>query len=165
MAQVFLGLGSNTNARQNITNALNALHKQFGDIILSPVYESESLGFVGDNFLNLVVALNTELQVGKLLEHLKNIEDQNGRDRSAPKFSGRTLDIDILTYDKKSGIVDGVSLPRDEIFKNAFVLKPFSELAPNFTPPTSTKNLTELWESFDAQSQKLWPISFDWSAN
>ena len=66
MAKVFLSLGSNIDRRQHISSALDALHQQFGELLISSVYESEAVGFVGDNFYNLVVGLETDLGVGDL---------------------------------------------------------------------------------------------------
>lgn len=162
MAQVYLSLGSNINRAQNIRAALEALAGQFGDIQVSRVFESEAVGFQGDNFYNLVVGLQTALPVGQLALRLRGIEDANGRLRSGPKFSARTLDIDILTYDHLTGIVDGVKLPRSEIVKNAFVLQPLAEIAPDVLHPIEQKTYRHLWDEYDQASQKLWPVEFIW---
>lgn len=158
MAKVFLGLGSNIEAPLHIRRALTALKQQFGSLQVSPIYESEAVGFTGDNFLNLVVAVDTGLSVAKLHAALREIENINGRDRSAPKFSGRTLDIDILLYDDCVGDIDGVVLPRDEIIKNAFVLKPLCDLAPKLLHPQYKKTMTQMWSEYDQAKQKLWQI-------
>lgn len=164
MAVVYLGLGSNIAPYTHLPQALDTLTQRFGKLELSPVYESEAVGFKGANFLNLVARIDTTLTVGELWQNLRDIENEHGRDRSAPRFSGRTLDIDILTYDDKIGHIDGVQLPRDEIFKNAFVLLPFSELAPTLTPPGCAQNLAELWQSFSDPAQHLWRVAFHWPA-
>lgn len=158
MAVVLLGLGSNQNAVHSIQAALVALKKTFGDLTLSPVYESEAVGFDGDNFLNMVAEVNTALTVGELWQVLRNIEDAHGRDRTQPKFAGRTLDIDILTYDQKVGTIDSVVLPRDEILKNAFVLKPLADTWPQYIHPEVNKTYQALWAAYDQSSQKLWPV-------
>ncbi|USD21952.1 2-amino-4-hydroxy-6-hydroxymethyldihydropteridine diphosphokinase [Microbulbifer variabilis] len=162
MAQVYLSLGSNINRAQYIRAALNALAGQFGDLEVSQVFESEAVGFPGDNFYNLVVGLQTDLPVGQLALCLRGIEDANGRLRSGPKFSARTLDIDILTYDQLTGTVDGVKLPRGEIVKNAFVLQPLAEIAPEVLHPIEQKTYRQLWNEYDQASQKLWPVEFIW---
>ncbi|WP_299597204.1 2-amino-4-hydroxy-6-hydroxymethyldihydropteridine diphosphokinase [uncultured Microbulbifer sp.] len=162
MATVYLSLGSNINREQHLSAGLDALVAAFGDLRMSQVYESEAVGFDGDNFYNLVAAIETDLSVGGLALQLRNIEDANGRVRSGPKFSARTLDIDILTYDDLSGEVDGVKLPRGEILKNAFVLLPLSELAPDAIHPVLGKTYQQLWESYDQASQKLWPVALRW---
>ncbi|WP_193166118.1 2-amino-4-hydroxy-6-hydroxymethyldihydropteridine diphosphokinase [Microbulbifer hainanensis] len=162
MARVFLSLGSNIDRERHIRAGLDALAKRFGGLDVSRVFESEAVGFDGDNFYNLVVGIHTELPVGRLALGLREIEDANGRLRAGPKFSARTLDIDILTYDALTGTVDGVKLPRGEILKNAFVLLPLAELVPNAIHPLVGKSYRELWEEYDQTSQKLWPVPFDW---
>lgn len=158
MARVFLSLGSNINQKENISSCLKVLAELFGEITASTVYESEAVGFAGDNFYNLVVAINTDLAVGELLQQLRKVEDDHGRIRKCERFSARTLDIDILTVDQLVGTVEGVELPRDEILKNAFVLWPMAELAGSDKHPLTGKSYAEHWQFFDQKSQKIWPL-------
>ncbi len=162
MPQVFLGLGSNVNSQVNITAALDALSEHFDSLQISTVYQSESVGFSGSHFLNLVVGIQTQLSIAQLLVCLKEIEDINGRCRTGPKFSPRTIDIDILTYGDSSGLQDGIFLPREEITENAFVLLPLSELAPDYLHTGCQKTIAMLWAGYDKSLQKLWPVSFVW---
>ncbi len=165
MTKIYLSLGSNIQRYQHITAGLNALSSLLSNFEISRVYESKSVGFDGSNFLNLVVAGTTNLKIGDLSEQLKKIEDDNGRKRNGPKFSPRTLDIDILLYGDFVGIEAGVKLPRDEILHNAFVLLPLSELATNKLHPELKQSFSQLWIEFDKNSQALWPVDFDWSRN
>lgn len=162
MAKVYLGLGSNIDAQTHLRRALTALQETFGPLVRSPVYESEAVGFDGDNFLNMVVAVSTGFSVGDLYGILREIENSQGRDRSAPKFSGRTMDIDILLYDDLIGEVDGVVLPREEIVTNAFVLKPLCDLAPELMHPEKKRTMAQLWQRYDQSQQKLWSVPFSW---
>mgnify|MGYP001115491670 CR=1 FL=1 len=162
MARVFLSLGSNIEQQRYLTAALDALSNQFGELLISSVYESVAIGFDGDNFYNLVVGIDTDLSVGQLSAGLKALEDQNGRRRDCPRFSARTLDIDILTYDDVTGSVEGVLLPRQEILHNAFVLLPLAELAPDERHPVVGLSYRELWQRYDQSSQSLWPVDFLW---
>lgn len=164
MTQVWLSLGSNVDRHKNITAALDALSLLLDDMVISRIFESESVGFAGRNFFNLVVGGNTSLGVGELTQKLKAIEDENGRVRTGPKFSPRTLDIDILLFGDAVGVIDGVELPRDEILKNAFVLWPMAELAPALKHPLVQKNYDVLWGEYNKASQKLWPIDFVWQS-
>ena len=155
MPRVYLGLGSNIDREKNLRGAVRALEEHFGDVLLSPVYESDAVGFAGDPFYNLVVAIDTDKTVGELAAELRAIEEAWGRDRRAPKFSSRTLDIDILTWGNACGEIDGVSLPRDEILKHAFVLKPLADLAGNDRHPETIRPYAEHWEAFDQSRQPL----------
>jgi 2-amino-4-hydroxy-6-hydroxymethyldihydropteridine diphosphokinase len=160
VTQVFLGLGSNLDREKNIRAGLLALKTIFGDLTLSSVYESESVGFKGSYFYNLVVAIHTELTIAQLSDALKKIEDDNGRVRTGPKYSPRTLDIDILTYGDFVGVEAGVELPRAEVTENAFVLLPLAELAPRELHPRLKTSYAELWASYNQDAQVLWKIDF-----
>lgn len=162
MAQVFVSIGSNTERERYISSGLDALQAHFDSLELSSVYESDAVGFDGDRFYNLVARFSTELSVAELSKVLKGIEDANGRCRTAPKFSGRTLDIDILTYDALIGQVDGVTLPRGEITENAFVLQPLAELAPKERHPVLAETYQQLWLDYDKSTQPLERVSFVW---
>lgn len=161
MARVYLGLGSNLDSARYITEGLDELHKQFGELSLSPIFESESIGFQGTIFLNMVVGVDTDLPVGELDNWCKTVERQSGHDHSSPKFSPRTLDIDILLYDDEVGEIAGVELPRAEITENAFVLWPLAELIPNHQHPVLNISFQTLWRDYK-KDQRLWPVSFLW---
>ncbi len=162
MHHVFVSIGSNIDRAKYICSALDALQENFAELHCSPVYESEAVGFEGDNFYNLVVGFKTDLTLPELAKKLRAIEDANGRDRSAPKFSARTLDLDILSYDNLRGNFAGIVLPREEITRNAFVLKPLADLAGQALHPELKKTYEQLWQEFDAGKQKLWRIDFNW---
>ena len=162
MALIYLSLGSNIERRLNIGAALDALAENFGELVISSVYESETVGFEGDSFYNLVVGINSDVAVGDISKTLKQIEDTNGRDRSGPKFGPRNLDIDILTVDGVAGQIDGIALPRDEVLKNAFVLLPLAEVAPDALHPVTQKSYSDHWQEYDKNKQNLWPVSFVW---
>lgn len=161
MAKIYVSIGSNIEREKHIVAGLDALADQFGELVISSVYESESVGFVGDHFLNLVAGFEATLPVGELSVSLREIESRSGRTRSETRFSGRTLDIDILTYDDCCGVFDGIRLPRAEILDNAFVLLPLAEIAPDAVHPVVQQSYAALWRCYD-KPQKLWPIAFRW---
>lgn len=161
MNRVYLSLGSNIDREHYITAALDALSEKFGCLQISQVYESESVGFSGSPFYNLIVGIETQLRPGQLSEALKSIEDAHGRDRTAPRFASRTLDIDIVTYGEALGTIDGIELPRPELYYNAFVLWPMAELRPGARDPKTGFTYSALWSQFTGD-QKLWPVPFKW---
>ncbi len=158
--QVYLSLGSNIDRDHNIRSGLDALEADFGELAISPVYESEAVGFDGDAFYNLVVGIRTRLSVGELTLRLKAMEKDHGRVRGEKKFASRTLDIDILTYGDLTGEIDGVQLPRDEILKHAFVLKPLVDLAPDERHPETGETYQYILERSNFDAQKLWVVDF-----
>lgn len=160
MSQIYISIGTNIDRENHINNALNSLESLFGTIIVSCVYESEAVGFAGDDFYNLVVGAQTDLSVAEVVEHLKRIENENGRVRNTEKFSPRTLDLDLLTYDALI-IEQPAQLPRDEITKNAFVLWPLAEIAPEDILPGSETTYAQLWQAYDRNKQKLWVVEFN----
>jgi len=130
---------------------------------VSPVYESESIGFKGDHFLNLVVGFDSVAPLAEIATTVRAIEDANDRVRGGPKWSARSLDIDILTYGDAVGIVDGIELPRDEVTRHAFVLLPLSDIAGEEICPGTDLIFAALWRDFDVAekaAQKLWRVEF-----
>ncbi len=163
MAEIYISVGSNVDAAKNVQSGVLALQRDFGTLRLSRVYESEAVGFDGENFLNLVVGADAaELGVMAVSRLLSDIEDAHYRDRASPRFSPRTLDLDLLLYGDEVYTANGVSLPRDEITKNAFVLAPLAELAPSLRHPVLNQDYRTLWNAYDKTSQRLWPIEFTW---
>ena len=158
MPRIWLSLGSNIDRRRNLGLALEALEKAFGELVRSRVYESEAIGFEGAPFLNMVVGAQTALPVPELMTLLRGIEAERGRVRSGERFGPRTLDIDLLTYGDSVASGDGVELPRDEILRYAFVLRPLAEVAGQERHPRLGLSYRELWQRFDARGQPLRPL-------
>ncbi|MDC2972651.1 2-amino-4-hydroxy-6-hydroxymethyldihydropteridine diphosphokinase [Gammaproteobacteria bacterium] len=121
----FLSLGSNINAEKNLEFAFEELKKILSNIQSSTIHQTKAEGFEGDDFLNSVVCGNSELDFEDLNKKLKLIEDNAGRNRNAPKFSPRTLDIDIVLQINEN---DDILFESDEIQKYEFVSSPLKEL-------------------------------------
>jgi 2-amino-4-hydroxy-6-hydroxymethyldihydropteridine diphosphokinase len=148
----YISVGSNIDKEVHIPSSLNALRKQFGNLVVSSVYETEPVGFVGDKFHNLVVQFESELSAKEVAKLLRQIELDHGRSRESHKFSARTLDLDLILYGEEV-ISDGrLQIPRDEIERYAFVLEPLAEIAAERRHPISGKSYGELWQNFDKSS-------------
>jgi 2-amino-4-hydroxy-6-hydroxymethyldihydropteridine diphosphokinase len=162
MSRVYISIGSNIEPARHVRLAVAALHEYYGELTISSVYESAAVGFEGDNFYNLVVGLDTEQDVSEVNRTLHMIEDRYGRERSGPRFSARTIDLDLLLYDDLV-VQDGkLVLPREEILQNAFVLWPLAEIAPDAIHPVEKVSFAGLWQRFDKRKQQLKPIAFEW---
>ena len=122
--QYFLSLGSNINAEANIIFAIEQLYKILTNTKFSSIHKTKAEGFEGDDFLNLVVAGESDLNFDDLNEKLKDIENESGRKRDVPKFSARTLDIDIVLQINE----DEILYESDEIEKYSFVSEPLKEV-------------------------------------
>lgn len=163
MPVLSLSIGSNVNPEVNVRRACALLAARYGELRKSAVYESEAVGFSGENFLNLVVAVETEESLAAIKLFLKQLEDDMGRDRSRPRFSERAIDVDILAYGDSDGSEAELDLPREEITRNAYVLRPLAELLPNVSHPPTGKTYAQLWQDYDKSRQLLWVKDFEWS--
>ena len=145
MSIAWLGLGSNVNAEANIRAGIIELKEKFTRVRLSPTYASTSVGFTGDDFINLVARVETDLHPLELRDFLRELEDRYGRKRDVPKFSDRSLDIDILLYDDLVLLSPVLEIPRAEILKFSHVLKPLADLEPDLIHPTELRPMAEIW--------------------
>ncbi|MDH3860948.1 MAG: 2-amino-4-hydroxy-6-hydroxymethyldihydropteridine diphosphokinase [Gammaproteobacteria bacterium] len=155
MAKVFAGLGSNIDPEDNLHLGVRELRARYGELQLSAVYRSKSVGFDGHDFLNLVACFETEASPESICEEIERIHELAGRDRNDGKWSARSLDIDLLLYDDL--VVDDkpVRIPRNDVLEYSFVLRPLAELAPEFRHPVTGKTMREHWQEFDAASHPL----------
>ena len=157
MIDVFLGLGSNQEPKRHLAAGIVALQQRFGELQLSPVYRSEAVGFSGSDFLNAAARIQTEIGIAALKDWLTELENRHGRDRSQPRFSDRSLDIDILLYGDEVGNFDGLELPRGEILKYAHVLKPLADIAPALVHPLTGVTMGDHWQRFEGD-RSLTPL-------
>lgn len=153
--RAYLSLGSNENPKHYLSAAFDALKMQFGDVVLSPVYRTPAIGFDGPDFLNAAALIETDWDVLTLDAWLHELEDRHDRKRNVPRFSSRTLDIDIIFFDDL--ILSGpgnLCIPRPEL-KHAFVLKPLADIAPEFCDPVSGKKLAQCWDEHPDNSKAI----------
>jgi 2-amino-4-hydroxy-6-hydroxymethyldihydropteridine diphosphokinase len=155
MSIAWLGLGSNVNADTHIRAGIRELVEKFDNVSLSPAYTSTAVGFDGEDFINLVARVETEMHPMELRQYLRDLEDRYGRKRDVPKFSDRSLDIDILLYDDLVVLSPVLEIPRAEILKFSHVLKPLTDLEPKLIHPTELRPMAEIWESLGMDDDSL----------
>ena len=134
--QVLIGLGSNINPSQNITEALRLLDSKVTIRKYSSIYKSPAVGGDGPDFLNSVVLIETDLSIDLLRKNiLLPIENLLGRIRSSDKYMDRTIDLDVLIYNQTT--------TDPELWTQAHVSVPASELLPDFKNPITDEKISQ----------------------
>lgn len=154
MAIVYLSLGSNLGDRvgyiQQATSLLSS-HPDISIIATSSFYETEPWEMDSENwFVNAVIQITTTLSPEKLLDECQRIENQLGRKpRNGEKYSDRTIDIDIIFYDKLIVNTERLTIPHKCFHKRVFMLVPMLEIAEDFVHPFFGKTVESLYEAID----------------
>jgi len=131
----------------NLPEALSAKQKNT---------QSELMGGI---YYNLVLVINTELDVTEVKHKLRAIEENQGRERNVKAVS---IDLDLLLYGDFLGELDGNAIPHHDITERAYVLRPLSDLLPKQQHPVYAKSFSTLWEEF-AEDKQLQSVDFVWS--
>ena len=133
-----------------LCEACRLLDRQTGRIFRrSSVYRTESWGFKAPDFLNQIVALETELDPWSVLASVLRIEEQLGRTRlpvtDGQRYASRTIDIDILFYDHWIVNTPRLQIPHPRIVGRRFVLTGLQEIMPDYIHPTEKKRVLTLY--------------------
>ena len=103
----------------------------------------------------------TQQDVARLMNQLREVEDECGRDRNLPRYGPRSVDLDLLLYGDFIGEFEGLRLPRQEVLQQAYVLKPLTDLVPGMKHPVSQRCYEVHWNEFDQQAHVLTEIDLD----
>jgi 2-amino-4-hydroxy-6-hydroxymethyldihydropteridine diphosphokinase len=144
----YVALGSNLGDREaHLAAAIAALRARPGVrvIAVSRVYETAPVGPPPQGpYLNAAVYLRTTLAPRALLACLLEIEAAQGRERSAGRWSARTLDLDLLFYGSLALDEPDLCIPHPHLHERHFVLEPLCELAPRLVHPRLGETIEEL---------------------
>jgi deoxyguanosine kinase len=143
----FLSVGGNLGNRlEYIEAAQKAINKRCGRIVSSSsIYETEPWGSTsGKHYLNRVIQLETTLDAQQLLKKTLAIEQKLGRTRGSEQNADRSIDIDLLFFNREIIDRDGLKVPHPRLHLRNFVLVPLNELDKNFVHPVLKKSMAEL---------------------
>ena len=147
MVEAIVALGSNLGNREsNLKRALAGVARRRTTRVteVSPVYETEPMYYENQGwFLNCVAAVETRLRPLELLDSLKAIEEEMGR-QPAVRYGPRTIDLDILFYGNEIVSEPGLEIPHPRLTERLFVLMPLNDIRPGLIHPVLGKRVSEL---------------------
>ncbi len=155
MCKVYISLGSNINPRMEYLHRCLSMINKIDDVEIvnqSNIYETSPMYYLEqDNFLNMVIELSTSIKEDVLLDAFKDIECEIGRENKNDN-KPRKIDIDILDYNQIIINTNKLILPHPKISERLFVLKPWSDIAPDFILPNQEKTINDLMLLLDSNN-------------
>ncbi|MGH8427002.1 MAG: 2-amino-4-hydroxy-6-hydroxymethyldihydropteridine diphosphokinase [Gammaproteobacteria bacterium] len=157
---IYIALGSNIEPDRHIPAALAALAPAYGPLARSPAYRSAAHGFTGADFVNCVVRGRADASPELIVAYLKTLEQLAGR-RHGHAIGPRELDLDLILYGDEVITQPGLTIPRPDVLRYAFVLRPLADIAPEKAHPETRQSFAWHWEHFDGEGTPLKPISLE----
>jgi 2-amino-4-hydroxy-6-hydroxymethyldihydropteridine diphosphokinase len=145
--KVTLLLGTNLGDKfRNLAEAKKKISSEIGQILMqSSVYESEPWGFSHpENFLNMVVTVDSELSALEILTKIKFIEKKLGRNGKSKIYEARIIDIDILYFNNEIINYPELTIPHPQMHNRKFTLLPLDEILPQRIHPLLKKTSSVL---------------------
>ena len=134
---------------------MELIREEAGDIIASSsVWETEPWGFDADEqFMNMVLMIETAMQPWQLMQLFRSIEGRMGRKRSGGgKYESRIIDLDILLWEERVISIPGLEVPHPKLSDRRFVLEPLYEVAPGAVHPVTGLTVTEMLQMCEDRS-------------
>jgi len=159
MSVAYISIGSNIGDKlSNCLKGIGALTEKGKSLLLaqSRFYETEPVDYKDqDWFVNAVIKIETELDPFQLLNELKRIEKDAGRNFKAVRFGPRILDLDILLYDDLVLNSSDLEIPHPRMYQRRFVLQPMCDIASNLIHPVLKQDMQYILNSLEKETQKI----------
>ena len=169
MAKTFISLGSNIENRYaNLTSAIKEIRFSVGKVLnISDVWETQSWNYDDNDYLNVVIEIETKKNPKELLSTCKEIEIKLGRTSKTTIINGkahytaRIIDIDIIFYENNIVSTKKLTIPHPHMQNRMFVLKPLLQIAPQLIHPILKKSIKTLTaECTDKGNIKVFKSNF-----
>ena len=149
---VYIALGTNLGERlNNLRAAIEAMAPEVSVLAESHIYETPPWGYEDQPaFLNMVVKAETGLEPEALLNFLKQLEVQLGREQNF-RWGPRLIDLDILFYDDLILDTPPLVIPHPRLHERAFVLVPLADVAPDLIHPVFQRSVNDLLVEIETQ--------------
>ena len=161
MPRVYVAIGGNVEPEQRLTLAARELRRQFPGVRFSACYRNPAFGFAGADFYNAVATFDTTASVAELLSVVHGIEAQCGRRREDAKWAPRAMDIDLLLYGECVAETAAFRLPRPDLLRRCYMLRPLAELAPELRHPVTGRTIGDHWQQLAREPYTLETLALD----
>ena len=135
----YVGVGSNLDdPAAQVTRAFEALARLPSTrlVMRSPLYHTPPFGeVVQPAFVNAVAGMLTQLTPENLLDALRGLEKELGRQPPRERWGPRVIDLDLLVVGAEKRATDTLTLPHPGIAGRDFVLYPLADVAPDLDVP------------------------------
>jgi len=162
MHTVYLGLGSNQGDKcRHLRQGMQALERLQAVTItaVSKFYLTAPVGYLQqDWFLNAVLQIHTGVRPLYLLQQLKMLETDGGREKTPIRFGPRPIDLDLLLYDQQIIDTPALIIPHPRMHKRRFVLQPFCDINPEVIHPILNVTVSDLLYRMDDNDQPVLPV-------
>lgn len=119
--ECIVSLGSNIQPHENIAAARRILQAETRLVALSRIIETLPDGYHAQpNFLNAALVIETTLERHAFKQYLKNVEQRLGRVKGPHPAGPRTMDLDIIVWDR--------AVVHNDYYNKSYVYGPVNEV-------------------------------------
>jgi len=164
MPQVYVALGGNVEPERWLPVAAAALRGHFPGVRFSSCYRNPAFGFDGPDFINAVAGFDTALAPAEVVAHCHQVEALCGRRRDDPRWAPRVMDLDLLLYGDTVTESAAPRLPRPDLLRHCYMLRPLAELAPELRHPLTGRSMGDHWQELAREPHRLERLALDLNA-